>query len=78
MSQTIRYDCPYPGCRWNQTYLWPNPTPNKTELDLRVHLDEGHPGWTMEEVTAHADRIKRQAEIKRVFGAGPNDMFKHN
>lgn len=55
----VSFACPYPDCGFVQDYPVEM---SKDDLNraLFAHLNRSHPGWTLEEVTAHYQR-KQQA-----------------
>lgn len=52
-----RWSCPWPKCDW-----WhdepPGHDPEALERVLARHLDEAHPGWTLDDLRRHSDAYK--------------------
>lgn len=77
MTDIVERSCVYPDCPWKHSEQYPPSLieMQATEDAIKIHLDDAHAGWTIEEVRKHAGELQRKA-VQKAFGLGPMEMFK--
>lgn len=74
MIGTTRYTCPHGD--WTHD-IDRSVVPNRDEVEavLTAHLDEVHPGWTLEGLRELVEQEADREAIRLAFGVGPAEMF---
>lgn len=68
----FRKHCVWPGCGWWHDFAMTTPR-DRLNAVLRSHLDEKHPGWTLEIQHALMDAVLREELEKSAPSEHPKD-----